>query len=96
MLNKITAGDFAGIDPGSLKLTIGNYQCCPKILKIKEHAAHAMRSDTPFTLTLATPPEWGFPQGTYSLEHPKLGELSLFMVPIGPCEEGMRFEIIFN
>jgi hypothetical protein len=96
MLDRITVGDFDGIEPGALKLTIGDHQCEPKILEVKEHFPHALRSETPFTLTLATPLEWRFPQGVYTLEHPRLGALALFMVPIGPCAEGMRFEIVFN
>jgi hypothetical protein len=29
------------------------------------------------------------------LRHPELGELELFVVPIGPDPDGMRYEIIF-
>lgn len=36
------------------------------------------------------------PQGTYSLTHPVLGELALFMVPLGPQAGQMRYQVIFN
>lgn len=36
------------------------------------------------------------PQGTFVYDHPRLGELALFTVPIGPDAHGMRYEINFN
>ena len=36
-------------------------------------------------------------QGTYSLGHPDVGEVELFLVPVGPSPEGgMQYEAIFN
>lgn len=36
------------------------------------------------------------PQGTYTLHHPALGQLALFMVPLGPQAGQMRYQVIFN
>lgn len=36
-------------------------------------------------------------QGTYSLQHPELGELHLFLVPMGPGpKEGFNYESVFT
>lgn len=35
------------------------------------------------------------PQGTYVLSHPRWDELELFLVPLGPSPEGMRYEAAF-
>jgi hypothetical protein len=35
-------------------------------------------------------------QSVYHLEHPKLGQLDLFLVPIGSDEAGIRYEAIFT
>ena len=35
-------------------------------------------------------------QATYPVRHPDLGELSLFLVPIGPDKEGMQYEAVFT
>jgi hypothetical protein len=32
----------------------------------------------------------------FQLNHPDLGDQNLFLVPIGPGDEGMRYEIVFN
>ncbi|MBK8506532.1 MAG: hypothetical protein IPL46_32645 [Saprospiraceae bacterium] len=38
-----------------------------------------------------------YTQGIYNLIHPVLGNLPLFMVPLGPESDGrMQYEIIFN
>jgi hypothetical protein len=36
------------------------------------------------------------PQSTYPLNHPTLGLLELFLVPLGPDAQGMRYEAIFT
>jgi hypothetical protein len=35
-------------------------------------------------------------QGTYTFLHPWMGELSLFMVPLGPRNGHMVYEVIFS
>lgn len=35
-------------------------------------------------------------QGTYPFEHPSMGELSLFVVPVGRDERGFQYEVVFN
>ena len=35
-------------------------------------------------------------QGIYRVEHDKLGELDLFLVPIGKDQDGVQYEAIFN
>lgn len=37
-----------------------------------------------------------FPQGIYTMEHEKLGKLDLFLVPVGPDEAGMCYQVVFN
>jgi hypothetical protein len=36
------------------------------------------------------------PQGIYRLELPERGHAELFVVPIGPDGDGMRYEAVFN
>jgi hypothetical protein len=42
------------------------------------------------------PREAHLPQGTYHLHHTSLGSLDLFLVPLGPDAQGMRYEAIFT
>lgn len=36
------------------------------------------------------------PQHIYTVEHSRLGKHKIFLVPIGPDEQGMRYEAVFN
>ena len=48
-----------------------------------------------FTLLFRGPVDPCLPQRTYRLEHGELGALDIFLVPIGPDSEGMRYEAVF-
>lgn len=50
----------------------------------------------PFALELKGPLEPVLPQRIYPLEHATLGRHELFIVPIGPHEGRMRYEVIFT
>lgn len=51
---------------------------------------------SPFSLVFRGPLAPVMPQRTYALEHASLGRLEIFIVPIGPDANGMRYEAIFN
>jgi hypothetical protein len=56
-----------------------------------------------FSLVFRGPATPALPQGTYRLTHPELGELAMFLVPLGPDPrgdgpgdaQGMRYEAVF-
>jgi hypothetical protein len=50
----------------------------------------------PFSLLFRGPRDFYLPQRIYQLEHPTLGALEIFLVPVGPDDAGMRFEAVFN
>ena len=60
------------------------------------HQPNAPRVD-PFSLELTGPPAPVLEQRIYRLLHPVLGELEIFLVPIGPGADGrLRYEAVFN
>ena len=54
------------------------------------------RDRRPFSLLFRGPPEPVLPQRLYAMEHETLGTIEIFIVPIGPDKEGMRYEAVFN
>ena len=50
----------------------------------------------PFALVLRGPLTPVLPQRIYPLEHAAIGRHELFIVPIGPDQGGMRYEVIFT
>ena len=55
------------------------------------------RRTQPFSLLFAGPAEPTLPQRIHRLEHPAIGTLEIFLVPVGPGPEGSaRYEAVFN
>jgi hypothetical protein len=50
----------------------------------------------PFSLLWRAPKSYIFPQGTYIFRHPVLGNLDIFIVPVGVDTTGVRYEAVFN
>ncbi len=51
----------------------------------------------PFAVELTAEAPGSFPQQIVTLDHPELGPLELFVVPIGPAPGGlMRYEAVFT
>ena len=58
--------------------------------------AEAERRRAPFSLLFRGPRTPVLPQRIYSLAHAQLGTFDLFLVPIGPDAQGMRYEAVFG
>jgi hypothetical protein len=54
------------------------------------------RPRTPFSLVFRGPLQPVMPQRTYRIEHADLGELDIFLVPIGRDPQGVRYEAVFT
>ena len=50
----------------------------------------------PFSLVFRGSRDRVFPQQICRVQHDAIGEFELFLVPIGPDQEGMRFEAVFG
>ncbi len=51
---------------------------------------------TPFSVVFRGPGEPELTQRIYPLDNETLGRLEIFLVPIGPDDEGMRYQAVFN
>lgn len=63
--------------------------------RLSDHAA-SPNGRPPFSLVFRGPRQPMLPQKIHRFEHPTLGALDIFIVPIGPDQLGMRYEAIFN
>lgn len=66
--------------------------------QVSEHApSPGAPRPQPFTLTFVGPAGAHLPQATYRLTQASLGELDIFLVPLGPLADGrQRYEAVFN
>jgi hypothetical protein len=72
-------------------------------LALKLIAVDSVTADTlengqvdPFSAVFETEVAGSVEQGTYTLTHSEVGEITLFIVPIGPADSGMRYEAVFT
>jgi hypothetical protein len=57
---------------------------------------HATRWQQTFSAVFRGPAERMMPQHIYHLRHPSLGELELFLVPVGKQGQSILYEVVFN
>src|SRR4051794_10341037 len=55
-----------------------------------------VQARTPFSLVFHGPRDFLLPQRIYHLEHATLGSFDLFLVPLGPQAQSMRYEAVFS
>jgi len=53
-------------------------------------------SQDQFSVIFVSPVSPWLQQGIYTLHHPRAFEMTLFLVPIGPNAQGMRYEAVFS
>jgi hypothetical protein len=70
-----------------------------EITRYEKNPDFARRKE-PFSAIFLGPSRPVLPQAIYPLDHPMLGRLEIFLVPIGPDKRGnasgMRYEAAFN
>lgn len=61
-----------------------------------EPRSHGDRTQ-PFSLLFVGQQGQPLPQATYSMKHATLGQIDIFLVPIGPLQDGrQQYEAVFN
>jgi len=83
------------IDPG----VPGAVRAIPLVLiEVTEHGSGAAgpQRRQPFSVLFRGPALPVLPQRTYVMDHNSLGRLELFLVPVGPDGQGMRYEAAFT
>jgi hypothetical protein len=76
-------------DGAALELTLAEANLAPE-----DHSVPGGRPA--FELIFHGPDSPYAPQGTWRVEHPELGELALFVVPLGPEGGAMQYQAVFS
>ena len=61
---------------------------------LKQSMPGALRA--PFSLLFLNTAALVFPQQLYPMKHPRLGEFSIFIVPIARNQDGFIYQAVFN
>jgi len=100
-LDQVTRSDFAQCVGQPFHLECGGQAVAVELATVtglgyKSPGDESRGKRESFSLLFHAPKQWRYPQCTYHVSHPKLGDLDVFLVPLGPDEKGMRLEAIFN
>ena len=68
--------------------------CTLRLAEIR--ARTQMPKQESFSLFFLGPLDVFLPQGLHTLRHDQLGELSLFLVPVGKSDASFQYEAVFN
>jgi len=66
------------------------------LYEVARHEQHPGPRQQPFSAYFRGPYPPILPQRIYPVEHDRLGRFEIFLVPIGPDGQGMRYEAVFN
>lgn len=98
MLDRVTKDTFAPLVGERFELAAPGGEPFELVLTSCDEASapSGTGTRTPFSLVFHAPPERLVPQQICTLRHPQIGQFELFVVPLGPDEQGMGYEVIFN
>lgn len=97
MLDRLTVEDFSTLIGQRLSLRFGDHEQFGEVIDARPVGDAPEGHRQPFSVILASgSPDQYWPQGIHVLNHPRHGELELFMVPIGPEAGRMRYAISFT
>ena len=77
-------------------LDLGEQAIAAELIEARSLGAAAPGEREPFSLVFRIASSSVVPQRIYTLHHAELGDLEIFLVPIGPDDEGMRLEAVFT
>jgi len=100
-LDRLTVADFSSHIGSAFRMHTGPGQSVEvELIEATSfvHAPDAAPKGRPFNLLFRGPhPACDrLSQQIYVFEHPAVGTMEIFVVPLGPDEKGMRFEAVFN
>jgi hypothetical protein len=96
MLEGITYESFESIVGKTVDLRAGEVSFQADVQEVRLLRQNPGQERQPFSVVLQAHDANNHGQQTYQASHPDLGDLSLFLVPIGPDEDRMRYEAVFN
>jgi hypothetical protein len=93
-LTSLSAADFREHLGSQFELPDGPFQS--ELVEVNDlEGSGGLRE--PFSLIFRGPSDQTLPQGTHRVEHKRLGSLEIFLVPVGPDDDGdgMLYEAVF-
>ena len=95
MPEKLTKEAFSENLNTKFRLPLGSDKAADlELIEVTESVASPGQEQ--FSIIFRGPLEYFFPQSIYHIEHEKLGDLDIFIVPIAKDQDSFRYEAVFN
>ncbi|GAB3181251.1 DUF6916 family protein [Telluribacter humicola] len=97
-LNLVTSTDFKALLHQSLQVHFTpDVTLTAELVEVTELGGYSPLERMPFSIVIRTDQKKEYyNQGTFVVEHPQLGALPVFLVPLGLDGKGMRYEAVFS
>ncbi len=96
--DKIEIADFKGLLNQQVDIRFSNEVILPaKLIEVTTLGGYSPLERNPFSITVRTEQKTEYyQQGTYIMQHPNMGQIYIFFVPLGMDKEGMKYEAVFS
>jgi len=95
-LAKVECAQFAACLNQDFEIVFSDGTLPVKLTEARPLGARPESIREPFSLTFVLGRPLRLPQGIYQMRHPQLGEMEIFLVPIGVDANSSTFEAVFN
>lgn len=95
MITDLTAESFKKFDGETFTVKSVEPELHLRLIEIVSKG-QGERMGGAFSLLWQSDSETILPQGSYLLQHDGLGDLELFIVPVGQVSEGVHYEAVFT
>lgn len=93
-MTNVSLEHFKAVEKSKFEVVLEEQTTFLCLQKVSVHNLSEMYES--FSLFFHGPREPFLPQQMYAMRHEQLGELVLFMVPVGESQEGFQYEVVFN
>jgi hypothetical protein len=94
----VTVETFAGHEGETFSIEFADATLELTLASVERSPGEWGRTDArePFSVEFRGPLEHVLPQQIWPLDHDELGRLEVFLVPLGPQDDAMRYEAVFT
>lgn len=96
MQDTMSQDRFQALVDQPVKLCVDDLELAAKVTEVATHNRHGDATRDPFSIVFVTETAENYGQQLYVLKHADLGEVTLFLVPLGPKGDGMSYEAVIT
>ncbi len=96
MQDTLTHARFQALLDQQVQLCLGEVELSAKVLEVNALNRHGDAERDPFSVVFVTDSEENHGQQLYTMKCAELGEMELFLVPLGPKGDGMSYEAVIT